>query len=263
MAHFLRTLADWLTGTVPTEAHFDHLDDKTFKAINGDEGGTWNPTLPIQIAGAGLKLNGGAASPHQVTGAGSTFDVDAGAILRTKLGGGGRIQLADNDWVTFSSPRTREIVFGWDPSGAPPTGWGAYLTRLESSATGVHIFIPIPTHNGARLAAVILNYSILSSHFPEYKLGMSVMRVHRFTGTSEDLSTSAVHYAQGTDAASYYLGGAHADLTYLTNQNDTINSASYRYYAKIVEESGVGSASGNVLYSMYAQYEEIDDMRFP
>lgn len=60
MSHFdyTRPAGVW-GGFVPVLAsEFADLDRKTFKAINGDEGGTWAPTSPIAIGGAGLEIGG-------------------------------------------------------------------------------------------------------------------------------------------------------------------------------------------------------------
>jgi hypothetical protein len=61
MAHNNRTrvnLAAWAAGTALTPAEIDDLDQKTFESINGDDGGTWNPSSVIEIGGQGLKTSG-------------------------------------------------------------------------------------------------------------------------------------------------------------------------------------------------------------
>jgi hypothetical protein len=61
MAHFTRTranLAAWATGTTVQNTEYDDLDEKTFKAINGDDGGTWAPSAVITIGGSGLTMTG-------------------------------------------------------------------------------------------------------------------------------------------------------------------------------------------------------------
>ena len=57
MAHNSRTRPDWITGAIPTEAEFDDLDQKTFEALNGDQGGTWAPASRIHLGGAGLQMD--------------------------------------------------------------------------------------------------------------------------------------------------------------------------------------------------------------
>lgn len=58
MSHFARTRdpVAWVVGVV-LPAEFASLDDKTFKAINGDEGGAWAPSAAIVIGGQGITLS--------------------------------------------------------------------------------------------------------------------------------------------------------------------------------------------------------------
>jgi hypothetical protein len=52
-------LADWSSPTDPvTPAEFWDLDQKTFKSINGEEGGVWAPSSAIVIGGQGLQVTG-------------------------------------------------------------------------------------------------------------------------------------------------------------------------------------------------------------
>lgn len=62
MAHFnyTRPGGTWATLYVPTGPDYSDLDTKTFKAINGDEGGSWAPSAPIIIGGSGMQIPDGA-----------------------------------------------------------------------------------------------------------------------------------------------------------------------------------------------------------
>ena len=59
MAHFLniQTGGIWTDGTAVTAAKFELIDSQLFKAINGDEGGTWAPSSAIIIGGSGLTVS--------------------------------------------------------------------------------------------------------------------------------------------------------------------------------------------------------------
>lgn len=48
--------ADWPFGSDVDDVEFAAFDAAQFKSINGDDGGTWAPTDPIIIGGAGLDL---------------------------------------------------------------------------------------------------------------------------------------------------------------------------------------------------------------
>lgn len=54
MSHNSYTRPTWVSGTDLFAAEMADLDAKTFKAINGDDGGTWAPSSAITIGGAGL-----------------------------------------------------------------------------------------------------------------------------------------------------------------------------------------------------------------
>jgi hypothetical protein len=61
MPHFVLTRAGgWATLYVPTAADFNDLDTKTFKALNGDEGGSWSPSAAIVVGGSGMQLPDGS-----------------------------------------------------------------------------------------------------------------------------------------------------------------------------------------------------------
>lgn len=61
MPHFSYTKGNpWPTLYAPTPADLGDLDAKTFKSIDGDEGGTWSPSAPIIIGGSGLQCPNGA-----------------------------------------------------------------------------------------------------------------------------------------------------------------------------------------------------------
>lgn len=59
MSHFgyTRPAGVWAPLTVGRASELASLDAKTYKAINGDEGGTWAPTDPIIIGGGGVEVD--------------------------------------------------------------------------------------------------------------------------------------------------------------------------------------------------------------
>jgi hypothetical protein len=91
---FSRPLALWTNASVPNARDLAHWDSNQFKSVDGDNGGTWNPTSPVGLGGSGVQL--GAAS---VMNGGFT----------TQLGG--RYDLASSDYPTFAANRTRTVRF--------------------------------------------------------------------------------------------------------------------------------------------------------
>jgi hypothetical protein len=60
MGHFAytRSPGGWIALSVLFASEMEDLDGKLFKAINGDEGGSWTPSSQIVLGGAGLKIIG-------------------------------------------------------------------------------------------------------------------------------------------------------------------------------------------------------------
>src|SRR6185295_1774025 len=54
----LRPIGFWIDGSVVDPAEFEAIDTSLFKAINGDDGGTWAPSSQLVIGGSGLQVGG-------------------------------------------------------------------------------------------------------------------------------------------------------------------------------------------------------------
>lgn len=74
MSHFALTRSTWVSGTALFAAELASIDSKTFKAINGDEGGTWAPSSPIVVGGAGMTITMVGASTAEGLFVTQTFD---------------------------------------------------------------------------------------------------------------------------------------------------------------------------------------------
>jgi hypothetical protein len=71
-----------LTAGSVTSAEYEGLDAKTYRAINGDDGGTWAPSSQIVIGGAGLDVTGPSSFGDCrafAMGAAGSFVIDPGA----------------------------------------------------------------------------------------------------------------------------------------------------------------------------------------
>lgn len=84
MTHFTRTRLTWPAAPpnplLATEC--EDLDIKTYKAINGDDGGSWAPAAAIAIGQAGLSLGG---ANHKVV-SGGTLTCKSGSTLVAESG---------------------------------------------------------------------------------------------------------------------------------------------------------------------------------
>jgi len=79
MAHFAKTRVSWGFLTALLSSEMAAIDVKTYKAVNGDEGGTWAPTSAIEIGG-------GAGGGLTITGASTPLSIAGGGILQIASG---------------------------------------------------------------------------------------------------------------------------------------------------------------------------------
>lgn len=82
---------------VPTPWQLRRLDQQTSESVNGDGGGTWSPSKPIIIGGAGVQLSGSSAF--------------TGGVTTGTYAPNGALLLGDNDYPVHLTPKTRKILF--------------------------------------------------------------------------------------------------------------------------------------------------------
>lgn len=131
MSHFdfARPNGVYAQETVPGAQDYQRLDVKQGKSINGDLGGTWNPSAPIVLGGSGTHLGANSA-------------IQGGVITVT----GGRLMIssAAGSLPQLLQPRTRTIT--------------GPVVVLQS---GTPSYFDVPSrymHDGARLATVAVSY---------------------------------------------------------------------------------------------------------
>ena len=85
MSHFAytRTPGTWTALSALSHAEMADIDDKLYKAINGDDGGAWTPAAALEIGGAGFSFGG--ATGHRVI-SGSVLYINSGATLQWNSG---------------------------------------------------------------------------------------------------------------------------------------------------------------------------------
>jgi hypothetical protein len=116
---YVRTAGTWATLSTLTSAELRQFDIAQFKAINGDDGGTWSPSSALILGGLGLKTTGPywatgsfrvdtvgdfrsnvtVAGTGSVTGnlhCGAVIDADGGVTTHGDLTADGKIQVAAN-----------------------------------------------------------------------------------------------------------------------------------------------------------------------
>lgn len=214
------------------------LDRNASELVNFDDGGSWAPSDPIKIGGAGLSLN--AAS------------VISGGIT-TKKGYGGKkpqIVLADQ-WPLFSAARAKTAVIPWTRSD----GYGFHpvifnrngsLTKSKITGSGISSGMIISDHHmhdGATLTRATCSYRFTGPK--PAAIGSEAFTIARFTRAA-DVRTE-LHTA-GTVGGTVYTGstasrvvatveefygsGNVVSIVFEPDQNNGIDKATY-YYAFI------------------------------
>jgi len=262
MAHNSRVRSDaaWTIGPVVTSGEWLTIDTNLTKAVNGDCGGTYNPTSNIVIGGAGLWI-AGIVNPLNGTGSQIATSVSSKKYLLHN----------DSDHVTLSpghSGRTRTITVNMD-AGVFPPGWdlqiGPYSAPI-TTAIGANMIAQLRVHNGATFVSVTFRFVVGSSHGPPaflpqfrvFALDANGVRTPLLTNGNQGYTPFAPAPANNT---AWYAGGAIQSFTYTLDANVVIDTSKYSYWVEVVEESGSGAAAGNVYIDATASFSGIADLR--
>lgn len=227
------------------------IDQATFLAINGDDGGTWAPASNIVIGGAGVGIgaawimngvNTTVASSAQITFAKGTADDYFGFAVghpgRTKSFM--RIAL-----ISVYTPTPQDVFY----SPFPFPNVGGLLSQVLSA----RFLTPIRVYDGAMLQSLQIYFAVGTSHpnVPQFMPQVRVIAV-RTDGTIVPLrgpdTTTDVDGFQGIAApaigAAWYAGGSVQNVTYTCNQNKLIDLSRYEYFLEIIDEGGVNALAG-------------------
>ena len=258
---YVRPSGQWLAHTVPTARDLQRLDDLGSRSVNGDEGGTWNPTSPIIIGG----------QPIQVTTAASSYEGGA----RTE--NGGRIVHADNDVPIFSTTRTRSVLVPLYRLHDSTKAYVDYATGplgLISQYFNIYATVQLDGryfHKAATLSTVTLRFRVGQSHtsLPTNLPGFNLARINS-TRTAFDFlhssTYSLVRLPTPASADAYYNAGAPQSVVMTCNQNNTNVDPTTYVYVIILGDEGAGGGtidpSLNIFHSLKLDFTNVADMRF-
>jgi len=253
--HFNREMPETDWTTVPlAPAVIRNIDEKTAKAINGDDGGAWTPSAPIEIDGAGMR----ALSAWQLTG-GATIEASDAAPI--EFGG-------DSDEDVFGydaahSGRTRSALTHLSEvyTAAPATlTFDAAYSCVQAKAKGARFLAPIRVLDGATISSVSFTIRVGQAHasVPAELPRFRVLRVDE-DGNAEPLASGDAdidgwrYFApKPSTGAAWYFGGNAQTFTYACNQNSEVDLSRYAYFAEVIEEQGNGAMTtpGNRFVSL-------------
>ena len=240
MSHnrYARPALFWGNTAVPTARDLGLWDTYQFKSINGDLGGSWNPTSPIVIGGAGVSLSG----------AGNT--INGGAMTSM----GGRMVLGSSDYCQLSPASTRtETIHLVDAipttaatgvGGTPGQGNILALPHFGISpvTTNGDFIVPIPSrylHNGANLLSATLTCRALvkQTTAPTSSPYFMVANVYGMNSTGGSTVQLVPTFASWLPTHAYTVGSV------VVPNNQSVAETGYYYVVTSAAGTGTSGAS--------------------
>ncbi len=297
MADFARVNpAGWAKNQTFTSAQANTLDIDHSNSLNRT-GGNITGTVTVKTSGGKIVFATASTNTYQ---SGSTATWQAGSILTLQSGcvftsatassftgpatlkggvthllsgastllkttAGGRFQLGDNDYPTFSA--TRAINKTIDLASTPffGTGWSNVVDGLTGPATTNDVIIALPhlPHQGARLAQIDIMFTPIGGHagLPAVNIAAAITTRQIAAGVilpTRALYTSMAAYAP-VGLADYNNGQV---KTLSVFQATVIDNTITQYALRLTDESGVNALAGNVFHQIILYFDTISDMRF-
>lgn len=247
-------LAAWSVATPVTPAEFWKIDQNQYKAIDGDDGGTWVPAAAIEIAGSGMMLSGANHTlPGTLTVTGALYSSGgAGAISGSWSGSpgfSGTVGFTGTPVFTsgaaLSGTFSGNPTFSGDPifSGDPDIASGANLNVLSGGE--------IRVESGGNFSLLSGSNGILSGTI----IG---------TPTCNATVTSSSGGLAGTWSGGPTWTGNHLHQGTVTHQGDIVLSTTGKIRERVVSGADaddtydadtadvirVGTLSGNHVYTI-------------
>lgn len=281
--HLAGDLSTWPKGFTPTPAHMRKLDQFSSELVNGEDGGTFNPTDPIVVGpwttpNITLSTAGSVLSGDVETVAGNSRDatLDVPGIV---LQGG-------NPPICVTA-RTRSVTVSFvdgivTTDVGSGTAWSAWdvdpvsrSMRAIIASSAEMLLLPLPfraQHRGSTIDSVTFRYAIAQERVALPNLSKPWFGVFRGGATAPTfLHTAAGAYnASGfyVDAAAtvadYFSNGQTRTAVFTPNQNNTsLDPSAYYYFLAIFDETGTAGTAlaGNRFMSATVALSAIADLR--
>lgn len=271
------------TGTVPTPGRVRYFDQKTTEAINGDDGGTWNPQRPIVLVG-----------PHAILVSATGSSMTGG--VRT---GRGSIALRQSviQYPTFSPARTRNVFipFGRGHTGntgstttpisghqsydiEPSTGGVRCIEPFNSTFPGPEVQIAIPgrrLHNAGTLStafspgvysvALVFKVPVPRDHLPT---SLPSFAIHRIDSSGNAAGLGGFLTMTPADPIVYHNNGQPYLVPYpvvSTGGINVIDTLNYNYVLRYIDEDDTGTPrvtpTFNVLMGLLFKFSSISTQK--
>lgn len=237
------------------------LDQKMFRAVNGDGGGTWAPSSAITIGGAGMWLC-------------ALWLLQAGAFVGG--GGFGIIWMGDNDYPVLYSGHTgasRTLHCDLMDVYAPPGSWILHASdaTAQTAVLGANGIFPLRVHHGAQIVSVQFLF-IVATHagVPAVLPKVRVFSLEVATGIIKPLKTGATVDSNGylmfnptpVNAAAWNNAGLANGITYTLDGGTIADVGKYVYFGQVIDESGTNALVGTKWIDAAVLVNTIADLRF-
>jgi hypothetical protein len=146
----------------------------------------------------------------------------------------------------FVKPFFGVLAAGWTDAG---------IVVLTGPGTGVSQLLELPPmHDGALLTAVTLTWAITThSGVPATLPSLEIFRI-QFGAGGGTVALNSAGAIQPPTPGSVAAWNASTGMTYTCNQNNTIDNATYLYYAQLTDENGTNALSGNSYQAFQTQF---------
>ena len=263
MAHFVRTQPDatWKRGYLTLGSDLRAIDQKTADALNGDEGGSWSPSTPIVIGGAGVGVCG-----LWTMGGGARVRTVGTSLSRIVFG---KLTTDDAFLIDPGHAGYNRVLLTYFSHGRSDTPKYAFLestlATIRTDLAGTYVTSPLRVHDRSIVTDVTILFVVGTAHanVPEYLPRFRIARVSA-TGVVESLRASdATTDADGfqffaprpSTGALWYAGGGAQQFVYTCNQKNVVDLENYHYILELQDERGADAyapTNGNVFLSATA-----------
>lgn len=277
MSHLVRVRSSgsWFRGYKPSGQNLRDLDQNTFLAINGDDGGIWATTGAIVIGGAGVVV-GGPWSVSGPVGTGGVYtNLTTGATIT--FGKGDKtdyfqipgIHTFSNQTLITQASTGYSVNNTWIPK--VETSLGVNRLGMQSKLKGSSVVVPLRVFDGFTCSRVTFRFAVTQTHgsvpdvMPSYRAFAVDSAGTILPMRAADSTTSPIGFVQMTapgSGAIYTNSFFEQNVDYDCNQNNIIDCSKYSYFGEFIDESGNNSwsTSGTLLIAMASVFPSITRM---